>query len=100
MDARFRWFAVLAAAGALGFAALAQDSKPTGRPVGATMVKPVVCNLVEKAGTSQDLAAAIEQLGARYSRSNYALVAVVPGDPPVACFQSRTDFTKLPIGAR
>ena len=65
-------------------------------------MKPVVCRPVDeakgKAGT--DLAQAIEQMGAQFSRANYQLVAVLPGDPPIACFSSRSDPDKLPMGAR
>ncbi|HUJ26706.1 MAG TPA: hypothetical protein VLW85_11855 [Myxococcales bacterium] len=69
---------------------------------GATAMKPVVCRPVEEAKgkTGADLANAIEQMGIQFSRANYVLTAVLPGDPPIACFSSRADSTKLPMGAR
>jgi hypothetical protein len=65
-------------------------------------VKPVVCRTVEngRGKTGQELADAIEAIAATFDRQNYALSALLPGDPPIACFTSRADSSKLPRGAR
>src|SRR5437660_6981717 len=47
-----------------------------------------------------ELAQAIEGVALQLARSNYALSALLPGDPPIACFRSLVDPSKLPIGAR
>jgi hypothetical protein len=69
---------------------------------GATAMKPVVCKPLDEAKgkTGAELAQAIEQAGIQFARSNYVLTAVVPGDPVIACFASRADSSKLPMGAR
>jgi hypothetical protein len=81
--------------------ALAQGVRPTGRG-GAMAVKPVVCRTVDAASgkSGQELADAVEVVAARFAQDHYALAALLPGDPPIACFQSRTDTSKLPMGAR
>jgi hypothetical protein len=93
-------FAARALGALVASAALAQAPTPTGR--GAMAVKPVVCRTVEegrgKAG--QELADAVETFAARFDRDNYTLAALLPGEPPIACFVSRADSTKLPRGAR
>jgi hypothetical protein len=69
---------------------------------GATAMKPVVCRQVDDAKGRQgaELAQAIEAEAARFSKANYALSALLPGDPPIACFRSMADAGKLPRGAR
>jgi hypothetical protein len=69
---------------------------------GATAMKPLVCRPVDEAKgkSGAELAQAIEQLGAQFSHANYVLAALLPGDPPIACFASRVDPNKLPMGAR
>lgn len=61
-----------------------------------------MCRPVEEAKgkSGAELAQAIEQIGAQFSRDNYQLVALLPGDPPIACFTSRSDRNKLPTGAK
>ncbi len=39
-------------------------------------------------------------MGAQFSRANYVLTALLPGDPPIACFASKGDSSKLPRGAQ
>jgi hypothetical protein len=75
---------------------------PTGHPTGMTAMKTVVCRPVEdaKGKTGADLAQAIEQEAARFAKSNYRLSALLPGDPPIACFHSMVDAGSLPKGAR
>jgi hypothetical protein len=72
------------------------------RPQTGTMMKPVVCRVVDEARgkSGSELAAALETDGARLAASNYELAAIVPGDPPIACYRGRVDPTKLPRGAR
>lgn len=67
-----------------------------------TMMKPVICRVVEEARGkhSEELAAALEADGARLAQSNYELAALLPGDPPIACYRGRADPAKLPRGAR
>src|SRR5437870_4531028 len=62
--------------------------KPMGR--GGMAVKPVVCRAVEdaKGKSGQELADAIEHVVMQFHRSNYRLSALMPGDPPIACFFS------------
>ena len=69
---------------------------------GMTAMKPVVCKAIDEARgkTGVDLAQAIEQEVMRFNASNYALSALLPGDPPIACFRSMADSSKLPRGAR
>lgn len=89
---------------ALPLGAFAQDKKPTGRPMGGGVMamKPVVCVAVEtaKGKTGQELANEIEQKAMQLAHANYALAALLPGDPPIACFRSLVDSSKLPMGAR
>ena len=70
--------------------------------VRGTAMKPLVCKPVDdaKGKSGQDLADAVERMGAQFARSNYVLAALLPGDPPIACFASRSDSSKLPMGAR
>lgn len=69
---------------------------------GGMAVKSVVCKAVDEAKgkSGQELAQAIEQVGMEMARSNYQLSALLPGDPPIACFTSKVDTSKLPMGAR
>jgi hypothetical protein len=74
-----------------------------GQPIKTGMaVKPVVCRSIEEAKgkSGQDLANAIEGVALNFARSNYALAGLLPGDPPIACFRSLSDPSKLPLGAR
>ncbi len=66
------------------------------------MMKPVVCRAVAEARgkAGDELAGALERDAARLASSNYDLVAILPGDPPIACYRSRVDPSKLPRGAR
>jgi hypothetical protein len=87
----------------VSFAASAEDKKPTGRPpMGGAAMKQVICLAVEEARgkTGQDLANEIEHKAAELARSNYALAGLLPGEPPIACFRSLADPSKLPMGAR
>ncbi len=72
------------------------------RPTGMTAMKSVVCKVVEEAKgkSGAELAQAIEAEAAKFARSNYALAALLPGDPPIACFRSNVDNANLPRGAR
>lgn len=72
------------------------------RPMGMTMMKQVVCKPIEEAKgkSGAELAQIIESEAARFARTNYALAALLPGDPPIACFRSLADPEKLPRGAR
>jgi hypothetical protein len=72
------------------------------RPTGMTAMKTVVCKALDDARGKQgaELAQAIEAEVARFARSNYALTALLPGDPPIACFRSMVDNSNLPRGAR
>lgn len=72
------------------------------RPMGMTAMKQVVCRVVDEAKgkTGAELAQAIEAEAARFAKSNYALSALLPGDPPIACFRSLSDPANLPRGAR
>lgn len=65
-------------------------------------VKPVVCRLVPDAKglSGQELAEAVEKMGLHLHRSGYRMTALLPGDPPIACFESTSDPGKLPAGAR
>jgi hypothetical protein len=74
-----------------------------GAPIkGGMAVKPVVCQPVEEARgkSGAELAQAVETLALQFARTNYALAALLPGDPPIACFRSLSDPGKLPMGAR
>ena len=84
------------------FACFAQDKKPPLRPLGGMAMKSIVCLAIEDARgkTGQELANAIEQEVVKLSRSNYALTALLAGEPPIACFRSTVDNSKLPMGAR
>lgn len=81
-------------------AALAETS--VRRPQTAMMTKPVICRVLQEARgkSGEDLAAVIENDGASLAASNYELATIVPGDPPIACYRSRVDPSKLRRGAR
>ncbi len=68
----------------------------------AMMTKPVVCRILQEARgkSGEDLAAVIESDGASLAASNYELATIVPGDPPIACYRSRVDPSKLRRGVR
>lgn len=70
--------------------------------VHGTAMKSVVCKPVDdaKGKSGQELAEAIERMGTQFAHSNYVLTGLLPGDPPIACFASRADSSKLPMGAR
>jgi hypothetical protein len=73
------------------------------QPIQAGMaVKPVVCRAVEEAKgkSGAELAQAVENVALQFARTNYVLAALLPGDPPIACFRSLSDPSKLPMGAR
>ena len=69
---------------------------------GGMAMKAVVCKVVEegKGKSGQDLANAIEALATQFGQANYRLSAILQGDPPIACFYSLSDSSKLPMGAR
>jgi hypothetical protein len=94
--------ALLRVAGLCSLLSAAASAAPIGRPQTGTMMKPVVCRPVEegRGKTGEDLAAAIERDGALLARSNYDLAAILPGDPPIACYRARIAIGKLPAGAR
>lgn len=71
-------------------------------PMGMTAMKQVVCKTVDDARgkSGAELAQLIEAEAAKFARSNYALTALLPGDPPIACFRSLADPANLPRGAR
>lgn len=71
-------------------------------PHTATAMKSVVCKPIDEAKgkSGAALAQAIEEEAAKFARSNYALSALLPGDPPIACFRSNSDPGGLPRGAR
>lgn len=70
----------------LGTVATAADTKPghTG-----TAVKPVVCRAVTDARgkSGQELAQSLEHDAIELSPNGYVLAALLPGDPPVACYR-------------
>jgi len=72
------------------------------RPSGSTAMKQVVCKQIDGARgrSGAELAQAIEAEVTRFARAKYALSALLPGDPPIACFRSTADDGKLPRGAR
>jgi hypothetical protein len=67
--------------------ASAADTKP-GHP-GGTAVKPVVCRAVADARgkSGQELAQALERDATELAPNGYLLAALLPGDPPVACYR-------------
>lgn len=79
---------------------LAQGVRPTGR--GGMMVKPVICKTLDEARgkAGAELARAIESAAVELARQNYALAALLAGDPPIACFRSLSNPSDLPRGAR
>lgn len=72
------------------------------RPPAEMAVKPVICKTVEAARgkSGAELAQAVEAEALAMIRQNYELRALLPGDPPVACFQTRARPGALPPGAR
>jgi|GEM_PF-6906345 len=70
-----------------GTAANAADTKP-GHASG-TAVKPVVCRAVADAHgkSGQELAQALERDALELAPNGYVLAALLPGDPPVACYR-------------
>jgi hypothetical protein len=85
----------------MGFLMLLLLAAPP-HPTGMTAMKSVVCKPVEEAKgkSGVELAQLIESEAARFAKANYALAALLPGDPPIACFRSLTDPSTLPRGAR
>ena len=77
----------LVAACMAGAAAHAADTKPGHG--GATAVKPVVCRAVTDARgkSGPELAQALEQDAIALVQNGYQLAALLPGDPPVACYR-------------
>jgi hypothetical protein len=75
---------------------------PAPRPQTRTSMKPVICRVLEegRGKSGAELAAALERDGARLSASNYELAAILPGDPPIACYRGRGVPGELPKGAR
>lgn len=71
-------------------------------PMGMTAMKQVVCKVVveAKGKSGAELAEVLEAEAAKFAKSNYALSALLPGDPPIACFRSLSDPANLPRGAR
>lgn len=69
---------------------------------GAAAMKSVVCKPIDEARgkSGQELAQAIEQAAIELARARYRLAALLPGDPPIACFNARADARQLPMGAR
>ncbi|HET7784910.1 MAG TPA: hypothetical protein VFL36_02990 [Myxococcales bacterium] len=72
------------------------------RPAGSTAMKQVVCRQIDEARgrSGAELAQAIEAEVLRFAKAKYALSALLPGDPPIACFRSTAEEGKLPRGAR
>lgn len=72
------------------------------RAAGATAMKTVVCRQIDDARgrSGAELAQAVEAEVARFAKANYALSALLPGDPPIACFRSLAEDARLPRGAR
>ena len=84
------------------FFILALLAAPIGHPSGMTAMKTVVCRPIAdaKGKSGADLAQAIEAEVAHFARSNDRLSALLPGDPPIACFHSMNDPSTLPKGAK
>ncbi len=72
------------------------------RPMGTTAMKTVVCRPIDEARgkAGAELAQVIEAEVTKFAQSNYQLTALLAGDPPIACFHSMNDNSKLPRGAR
>lgn len=81
-----------------GAAAHAADTKPGHS--GGTAVKPVVCRAVADARgkSGQELAQALERDALELAPNGYQLAALLPGEPPVACY--RHVGPQPPPGAR
>ena len=81
---------------------LALLAAPVGHPTGMTAMKTVVCRPVEGAQgkSGVELAQLIENEAARFAKSNYRMTALLPGDPPIACFHSMVDNSTLSKGAK
>ena len=86
----------------LAFAAPLRAATPVRRPQTGMAMKPVICRVVNEARgkAGEDLAAALESDAVRMAASNYDLAAIAPTEPPIACYRSRADPSKLPRGAR
>ncbi|HUM13721.1 MAG TPA: hypothetical protein VLT82_22430 [Myxococcaceae bacterium] len=67
--------------------ARAAETKPGH--AGGTAVKPVVCRAVADAlgKGGQELAQALERDAIELAPKGYVLAALLPGDPPVACYR-------------
>jgi len=82
-----------------GGAARAQDVHPGH----VTAVKPVSCRAIEDARgkTGQALAQAVERDALELATQAYELTALLPGDPPVACYRhvSPPPAKKAPHGS-
>lgn len=78
----------------LGVAGRAGPTRP--------VMKPVICRVLEGARgkTGAPLAMAIENEASEIAYPKYALVALLSGDPPIACFRSLAESTQLPPGAK
>jgi hypothetical protein len=65
-------------------------------------MKTIVCRSLEEAKgkSGAELAQAIEEKVMEFHRANYRLTGLMHSDPPIACFHSETDVSKLPKGAR
>ncbi len=76
--------------------------RPGGLIRGGMAMKQVVCKVVEEGKGKQgmELASAIEAMASQFARANYRLTAILQGEPPIACFHSQSDPSKLPMGAR
>ncbi len=74
-------------------------AQATGR---ATMVKPVSCVPIEGARGQPpaEVARLIEEQASDQAQNGYTLVALLPGDVPIACFKSSAEPSKLPRGKR
>ncbi len=73
---------------AVGTAAEAADTKPGH--AGGTAVKPVLCRAGGRCApgrAGQELAQAIERDALELGPKGYLLAALLPGDPPVACYR-------------
>ena len=60
--------------------------------------RPVVCRAVSEAKgkTGEDLAVAVETLAVRFAKADYVLAALLPGDPPIACFRATAESRQPP----
>ena len=65
---------------------------------GPARPRAVVCReVVEARGKSRaQVAEAIEELAARFARADYVLAALLPGEPPIACFRGTAESSRPP----